>query len=89
MDKDKREWFEHLANGGGGDFTDEHCELAKDALTEIASLTAKLAAADKLVAKWRAEAAKYEPSTVELIAGGVGCMKICADELESILGGKP
>ncbi len=39
---DREEWFRYLASGGGGDFTEAHCELAAQAMKAIDALTMQL-----------------------------------------------
>lgn len=55
LTKDQEEWWEYLAGGGGGDFTDEHCDLAAQALAEVRALRAER---DDNYARVRDECAK-------------------------------
>lgn len=41
LDKDREDWCRYLAEGGGGDFTPEHCDLAAELLAEIDALRAE------------------------------------------------
>lgn len=41
LTRDEEEWWEYLASGGGGDFTEEHCDLAVQALAEVRALRAE------------------------------------------------